>query len=592
MVLGVDDFTQEFAYHNGRDQWLARDLLGYGTVSGLQVTVVSDKGQPKVEVASGVAVSPLGQLICVCPAQCAFLNDWLTLHKTELAPFVSSPPGSPPGTGVKLYVVLCYCECPTDAVPIPGEPCRSEDDAMAPSRLRDDFCLDLRLKPPDQSEEDALRDFVKWLGEVDISDSPPISTPLDEFLADVRRAAHSIGSPPGSPPEFMFGSPPSSLHIATGDACHYLRAAFRVWVTEVRQLWRPSGLGKPSGCADQGAGDEPLDEECLLLAELDVTLDPNFQVTDPSLVIVNEKRRPFLLHLRMLQEWLLCSKQAGTGTPPSISLGGDVTGLPGANVLQAIQTVPVVTQPLTLQEGEVLTFKNKAWRAALIPPPAPPSIPDLAGDVTGPLTANVIQKLQSVPLLQPSQSLTNGQVLTFRNNGWHAEALPPLAGDVTGNPNANTVERIRNVVVDMQGASAGEVLTFQGASWRVQPVAGNFVEHPAGVPRYFIVAAGIARLDGTDVAPPYNGLRVQVVNNDVQVTFLKYQPQLGEPKFQYIVKALPLVQGEGSLVLVNFLRFDNDFFLLRVRGAGGAVLDGPALTRVVLMIEVSKYYLA
>src|SRR5260370_6565301 len=170
MVLGVDDLTQEFAYHIGRDQWLVRDLLGYGTVCGLHVTMVSDKGQPKVEVAEGVALSPLGQLIRVCPAQCAFLNDWLTLHKTDLVPVVSSPPGTPPGTSVKLYVVLCYRECPTDAVPIPGEPCRSEDDAMAPSRLKDDYCLDLRLQPPDQREEDDLRDFVEWLSEVDISD--------------------------------------------------------------------------------------------------------------------------------------------------------------------------------------------------------------------------------------------------------------------------------------------------------------------------------------------------------------------------------------------------------------------------------------
>src|SRR4051812_30187062 len=81
MVLGVDDFTQDFAHHRGRNEWLARDLLGYGTVWGLQVRVVSDQGRPKVEVSPGVAVSPLGQLVRVCPAQCAFLNDWLTLHK-------------------------------------------------------------------------------------------------------------------------------------------------------------------------------------------------------------------------------------------------------------------------------------------------------------------------------------------------------------------------------------------------------------------------------------------------------------------------------------------------------------------------------
>ena len=42
MVLGVDDFTQEFAYLSGRDQWLARDLIGYGTVRGLRVRLEVD----------------------------------------------------------------------------------------------------------------------------------------------------------------------------------------------------------------------------------------------------------------------------------------------------------------------------------------------------------------------------------------------------------------------------------------------------------------------------------------------------------------------------------------------------------------------
>jgi hypothetical protein len=39
MVLGVADFNQEFAYLDGRGEWLARDLIGYGTVCGLKVSV-------------------------------------------------------------------------------------------------------------------------------------------------------------------------------------------------------------------------------------------------------------------------------------------------------------------------------------------------------------------------------------------------------------------------------------------------------------------------------------------------------------------------------------------------------------------------
>ena len=66
MVLGVDDFMQEFAYLSGRDQSMARDLIGYGTARGLRVRteVDSEKG-PRVVVEPGVAVSPSGQMICV-----------------------------------------------------------------------------------------------------------------------------------------------------------------------------------------------------------------------------------------------------------------------------------------------------------------------------------------------------------------------------------------------------------------------------------------------------------------------------------------------------------------------------------------------
>src|SRR5215217_6368234 len=224
MVLGVDDFTQEFTYLSGRDQWMARDLIGYGTVRGLKVATEIDsvKG-PRVIVDPGVAVSPSGQMICVPAAQCAYLRDWVTDHAKE----VEVVAGSPIASSIKLYVVLCYRDCPVDNVPIAGEPCRSEDQLMAPSRRKDDFCLELRVlkpksslssPPPElmfdsagfQREEDAIRDFVEWVSRIPVDSSGP-STPLDQLLDAIRNAAQPwlSSSPPSSPPgDFMFGSPP------------------------------------------------------------------------------------------------------------------------------------------------------------------------------------------------------------------------------------------------------------------------------------------------------------------------------------------------------------------------------------------------
>lgn len=323
MLLGADDFTQEFAYLSGRDQWLARDLLGYGTVNGLKVSVgANDKG-PRVLVEPGVALSPRGQLIRVAPAQCAYLNQWLASNHDALGAHISNDLFSSPGKGVRLYVVLCYRDCATDMAPIPGEPCRTEDELMAASRLVDDFRLELRFEPPYQEEEDALRDFVDWLAQVEITDAS--TTTLEDFLNAIRRAAPLLAATHASPPsplpssppmDYMFGSPPEALNIPSRRAREYFRAAFRVWVTELRPLWRPNWFGEWQCCTERASKDEgPAREECLLLAELDVPLvnvaiTGEVKVDDARETIVNEERRPFLIHLRMLQEWLLNGRAA------------------------------------------------------------------------------------------------------------------------------------------------------------------------------------------------------------------------------------------------------------------------------------------
>jgi hypothetical protein len=331
MVLGVDEFTQEFAYLSGRDQWLARDLIGYGTVSGLKVRSEKDDKGPRVLVEPGAALSPRGQLIRVTPAQCAYLNPWLAANKEKL----STPAGSPLDEELHLYVVLCYRDCATEMTPVPGEPCRSEEELMAASRLADDFRLELRIDgPPEQLEERAVRDFVDWLSQVELSDTS--TTTLDDFLKAVRNAAHLLGpldsplSSPLSPPEdFMFGSPPIELNIPSASACEFLRAAFRVWVTELRPLWRPNWFSEWQCCDQKETHEEKPKEECLLLAELDVplhrvALSDEIKVDDLREVKVMEDRRPFLVHSRLLQEWLLCGRVHEMDATPAALSGPNV----------------------------------------------------------------------------------------------------------------------------------------------------------------------------------------------------------------------------------------------------------------------------
>ena len=315
MILGVDDFVQEFTYLSARDQSLARDVLGYGTVSGLQVTTDSDARGPRVMIAPGVALSPAGQFIRVCSAQCAYLVDWLKDHRREITDRL----GSPPDGSITAYVVLSYRDCPGDQVPIPGEPCRAEDDMMAPSRLADDYRLELRFDPPPQVEEDALRRFVAWLSQVPIADSGIVSR-IEDLVAAVRDAAASVASPPGSN-DFMQAPPPASLVIPSALACDYLRAAFRVWVTELRPRMRSGG--NSAGC---GAGVGATFEESLLLGEVALplindALTGEWILDRASAVTIHEERRPVLVHLRLLQEWLLCGRALPTASSSAGSGG-------------------------------------------------------------------------------------------------------------------------------------------------------------------------------------------------------------------------------------------------------------------------------
>jgi len=311
MILGVDEFVQEFAYQSNRDQWMTRDLQGYGTVSGLKVATreVTDENDIKikatwVDVSAGTAASPRGLMIRVPRGQCANLSDWLVKeeYRAEIKRRFGSLSGKFP-----LYVVLSYRDCPTDDVPIPGEPCRNEADLTAPSRLTDDFVLELSLDPPAQCEEDALRKYVQWLaGHVQLTDSATGAGPDIATFQQAIRDAVQVGSPPCPVLDFTITSPPTMFTIKAAKACEYLRAAFLLWVTEFRPLWKADFNEAGPGCGETAfpseAGKAPVEDK-VLLAKLDVPLTDG-EVSGAVTVI--EDNRPYLLHSRMLQEWMLC----------------------------------------------------------------------------------------------------------------------------------------------------------------------------------------------------------------------------------------------------------------------------------------------
>lgn len=281
LVLGVDEFQQEQFYHVQRSRQHTRLLHGYGTVCGLQVT--TDHSQ--ILVSPGVAVDQLGRVIEVPRAQCADLNLWLSQPQNLFAATASF--GSPVGTAT-AYVELCYRECLTNRVPVPGAPCRSEADSLAPSRVTETFDLRISATRPAATEETAVLEFGALLRRVQITSASMPGTLLTVSEMEQRvRALAEHGSPLDSVP----GGP---LLVLQQDAEAVLRAAFRVWVTEVRPKLLPSGCGAP-------------EEACIELAELNFTVTPAGVVdTLPApQIAVQDETRPFLLPTRLLQESLL-----------------------------------------------------------------------------------------------------------------------------------------------------------------------------------------------------------------------------------------------------------------------------------------------
>jgi hypothetical protein len=326
MVLGVDDLNQEFAYHSQRDQWIVRDLLGYGTVWGLRVSTRDRPTGPEVVVAPGVAVNPRGQLIRVAPTQCASLNEWMAARTDDILEH-RVPTLSPNLFNLPLYLVLSYRECLTDPVPIAGEPCRSESNSTQPSRAADDFLLELTFAPPAQQEEDAVREFVQWLRtHITVISGGGASLTVKEFLDTIRAAADAAAAlppeaspPPGPDIVLLDTSPMAPLAVPAGELADYLRAALRLWVTELRPRWRPNWMGDKHGCAGDDVLAAPDQGNQVLLAALTVPIVPpglnqsGWTVTHAADVLISEETRPFVLSLRLLQEGLITQDALAMG---------------------------------------------------------------------------------------------------------------------------------------------------------------------------------------------------------------------------------------------------------------------------------------
>ncbi|HJZ59106.1 MAG TPA: hypothetical protein VKE74_29445 [Gemmataceae bacterium] len=603
MVLGVDEFVQEFAYLAGHEQLLVRELLGYGTAFGLRVSYSTEGGEPEVRVSSGLGVVPVGQLVRVPADQCAKLNAWIAAHKNEVRQVASSPL-SPPEP-LRLAVVLRYHECLTDDVPIPGEPCRSIDELMAPSRVRDDFRLDLRVIDnagkglPEQREEDVLRQFAAALKAVPLEEDPSAS-PYPANLWEQALKDWAPGSPIGPP----------GVSVPAAHAAEYYRTAFRVWATSLRPKYTRTGA-------------DPT-EPYLLLAELVVPLTPDLKVPEGANVEIIEDRRPILLHMRLIQE-LVFPFGGGAGL---LSPLGPVPVGPAAGKTVSVETA-FGQSPWA---GSADEYSRADHTHGTPPDPIPGHVADkmaheLFGDAQGPIGKTVVVALNNTPL-NTAVVPAAGQVLTVTLAAGKTEWTPTaFAGDLTGPPDAATVVGLQKVQVAGAAPAAGQFLGAVDKGGKViwtpvdapaapPPNLRDVVRHPfpvvdsggkAVAARFDIVAAGTLDVTGKGgvilnvVAVPetFNNLEARVDNRlnprALLIRFDDYQDPGAQPRYVVKLTAKSLVvQGEGHSLpfipyLIDFAPAGGNFpagFRVGLQRIGEGLIG-----RAQLQVEVSDYRL-
>jgi hypothetical protein len=297
MVLGVDDYRQEFAYHSARDKWMVRDFLGYGTLSGLAVTV-EDNGTegPRVRVTPGSAAAPSGQMICVGREQCGQINAWLNSPKVK--PVIdarASDAGTPAALNLALFLNLCYVDCATDDVPIPGEPCRSEENLMSPSRIADDYCLSFSLDRPLHREAQALAVIDAWLTDpARVDDTLGEGDPAN-FKPLVERAGRQIMLALGLAIKNPVPADLDPVQVTSVVAVSFNQLIRKMWITRIRPLVMAQT------CADMAVGAN----DCVLLATLRMSLavvGTHWEVTGDATTIINDDHdRPLMLSAMAMQ---------------------------------------------------------------------------------------------------------------------------------------------------------------------------------------------------------------------------------------------------------------------------------------------------
>jgi len=190
MLLGVDDFRTQDAYHRGKMWFHSAWLHRAGVIWGLRVRIDQARGEIRVE--PGAALDAAGHELYLAQPACLNLGDWYEEHRED--PVLAESLVIDAETGAvrfDAHVVLQFKACLNRQVPALSEPCDGSNATTAYSRVNE--TVDLKLLPglaPAWRDEPGALPFhrVRLLFGLDaaITDEEGVTLDADQEVLDQR----------------------------------------------------------------------------------------------------------------------------------------------------------------------------------------------------------------------------------------------------------------------------------------------------------------------------------------------------------------------------------------------------------------------
>jgi hypothetical protein len=303
MLLGVDDFETEQAYHRGKGRLHNAWLHGEGVVWGFRVDLDDERGE--ISVQPGLALDAAGRELHLDAAACVNVGLWYQAHKDD--PEMEAVCQLQPDGTVLLsaHVVARFSVCAARPVPSIAEPCAEGGGSeVACSRAQE--TVELLLVPGPAPKAYDLYPRLRLL-----------------FGLDPAREAAGE-QPPAWDPDGARAERARIIALPAADQAAEFLAAFRRFAAMDEMDLAPATTD------DGGVTAFPADDETrVLLAEVtSIVLKPG--TIDGAMVldsaVVDNTVRPSHVATRTIQELLCgtrCACDAAAPPPPPEDPGED-----------------------------------------------------------------------------------------------------------------------------------------------------------------------------------------------------------------------------------------------------------------------------